>query len=164
MRKQETFKDLSVLYLCVHKHVYTFVMCACYGLSLLQSCLTVELYPTERPHCWAAGSSISPVQLDSPQHVLPGGKPNHLPASQFFIMHYCGSRRIRTNVTISLDVYALKRSASLFFSQHSYSAISEDLSKKHLDQRRQAQQATEQCPPVSIIPLPQRVKNIMSKK
>jgi len=29
----------------------------------------------------------------------------------------------------------LKSSASLFFSQHSYSAISEDLSKKHLDQQ-----------------------------
>lgn len=96
VRQQEAHKDFYVLCLCAQalKHVYTFVRRACYGPSLLQSCLTVELYPTERHHCWAAGSGISPVQHDSPQHSLPGGSPHHLQhhnSSSCINVAYCGS-------------------------------------------------------------------------
>lgn len=106
------------MFLCAQalKHIYTFVRCACYGPSLLQSCLTVELYPTEGRHCWAAGSGISPVQHDSPQHSLPGGSPRHLQhhnSSSCINVAYCGSWRIRANETTFLDVFALKSSTFL---------------------------------------------------
>lgn len=109
------------------KHINTFVRRACYGPSLLDSCLTADLYPTERCHCWAAGSGISPVQLDSPQHSLPSGNPHHLQhhnSSSYINVAYCGSWRIRANETSSLDVFALKSSTSSSFIQHSYTSPS----------------------------------------
>lgn len=119
IRQKEAHKDLCVLCLFVRR--------ACYGPCFLDSCLTVELNPTERHHCWAAGSGISPVQLDSPQHSLPSGNPHHLQhhnSSSCINVAYSGSWRIRANETSSLDVFALKSSTSSSFSQHSYTSPS----------------------------------------